>query len=388
MDTATREAVCGAAVTAARAVGYEGAGTIEFIADASSGLRADRIWFMEMNTRLQVEHPVTELITGVDLVEWQLRIASGEALPKTQGELSIDGHAMEARLYAENPATGFLPSTGPLRHFHMPGGIRVDTAVEQGDTVTPHYDPMIAKLIVHASSRRSAAAKLSAACAEVEVWPVKTNAAFLARAASHPEFVAGRVDTSFIDTHGAQLVGSDDISAAVWAAAAHARVAAHREPGTPWAEGTGFRLNAAPRLRVEAQCGAERQWVMLDDHSDQPVKPLRTVRVGSETLVFERGSAFVFSEPASQADESSAHGDGAVRAPMPGRIIAVQVTAGAQVVRGQALVIVEAMKMEHTLTAPFDGLVAEVPHKVGDQVEEGAVLLKVQHGEQHDRSMV
>ena len=189
MDAATREAVCGAAVKAALAVGYEGAGTIEFIADASDGLRADRIWFMEMNTRLQVEHPVTECITGVDLVEWQLRVASGERLPKAQHELAFQGHAMEARLYAENPETGFLPSTGALTHFRLPAGVRVDTGVEQGGAVTPFYDPMIAKLIVHAPSRRAAAAKLASACAEVEVWPVKTNAAFLARAASHPEFV-------------------------------------------------------------------------------------------------------------------------------------------------------------------------------------------------------
>ena len=191
MDAATREAVCAAAVRAAKAVAYEGAGTVEFIADASEGLRADRIWFMEMNTRLQVEHPVTEAITGQDLVEWQLRVASGEPLPLRQDDLAISGHAMEARLYAENPASGFLPSTGVLEHLRLPTDIRVDSAVEEGSEVTPFYDPMIAKLIAHAPTREAVAAKLAKACGEVEVWPVKTNAAFLARCLAEPDFVAG-----------------------------------------------------------------------------------------------------------------------------------------------------------------------------------------------------
>ncbi len=236
MDAATRAAVCDAAVKAARAVDYVGAGTIEFIADASEGLRADRIWFMEMNTRLQVEHPVTEAITGVDLVEWQLRVASGEPLPLRQDELAIDGHAMEARLYAENPATGFLPSTGPLTRLRLPAGIRIDSGVEEGGKVTPFYDPMIAKLIAHAPDRAAAAAKLAAACAAVEVWPVRTNAAFLARAAADPEFVAGRVDTGFIARHADRLVpagGPDDTVAAAAAAALCRRRTPTRGPRSP-----------------------------------------------------------------------------------------------------------------------------------------------------------
>jgi acetyl/propionyl-CoA carboxylase alpha subunit len=200
MDEATRAAVCGAAVKAAQAVGYVGAGTVEFIADASEGLRADRIWFMEMNTRLQVEHPVTEMVTGQDLVEWQLLVASGEPLPLEQDEITLDGWAMEARLYAENPATGFLPSTGKLTHFRLPeGDVRVDSAVEEGGEVTPFYDPMIAKLIAHGVDREDAAQRLAEACRLVEVWPVKTNAAFLAKCASHPDFVDGAVDTGFIE---------------------------------------------------------------------------------------------------------------------------------------------------------------------------------------------
>ena len=196
---------------------YVGAGTIEFIADASEGLRADRIWFMEMNTRLQVEHPVTEAITGQDLVEWQLRVASGEPLPKRQDELAISGWAMEARLYAENPATGFLPSIGRLDRLRLPNDIRVDSGVEEGGEITAHYDPMIAKLIVHAASRTEAAAKLAKACGQIEVWPVRTNAGFLARAASHADFIAGRIDTGFIERHGAQLIPGiepDAVSAA------------------------------------------------------------------------------------------------------------------------------------------------------------------------------
>jgi acetyl/propionyl-CoA carboxylase alpha subunit len=374
MDASTREAVCSAAVKAARAVGYVGAGTIEFIADASEGLRADRIWFMEMNTRLQVEHPVTEAITGVDLVEWQLRVASGEPLPKAQHELSIRGHAMEARLYAENPATGFLPSTGPLTHFRLPRGVRVDTGVEQGGAVTPFYDPMIAKLIAHAPARAAAAAQLSAACAEVEVWPVKTNAAFLARAAAHPEFVAGRVDTGFIERHGAALVPAASIPAAVLTTAARARLDAHREPGTPWGAADGFRLNAEPKLLVEVQSGAVRERVALEGAAPAP---LSHAKVGGETLVFDRGETFAFEEPQSLAGGADAAGDGAIRAPMPGRVIAVQVADGEAVSKGQPLITVEAMKMEHTLTAPFAGRASAIAHDVGAQVSEGSVLLRI-----------
>ena len=203
MTAETRGALCAAAVRAGLAVGYQGAGTVEFIADASEGLRADRIWFMEMNTRLQVEHPVTEAITGVDLVEWQLRVACGEALPLQQDQITLRGHAMEARLYAEDPAKGFLPSAGRLLAHGVAGrGQSRYSGFEQGDFVTPHYDPMIAKLIVHADDRSAAAAALAKACAAVQVWPVKTNAAFLARCAAHADFVAARVDTDFI---GARL---------------------------------------------------------------------------------------------------------------------------------------------------------------------------------------
>ena len=217
MTAAVRESVCASAVAAARAVGYRGAGTVEFIADASEGLRADRIWFMEMNTRLQVEHPVTEAITGLDLVEWQLRVAAGEPLPLAQDAIRMDGWAMEARLYAENPATGFLPSTGRLETFRLPtdAGVRVDAGVEEGGEVTPFYDPMVAKLIVHAPTREAAAARLARACGAVRVWPVRTNAGFLQRCAADPDFVAGRVDTGFIPARQDALATPPPLAAAV-----------------------------------------------------------------------------------------------------------------------------------------------------------------------------
>jgi 3-methylcrotonyl-CoA carboxylase alpha subunit len=195
MDDATRAAVCAAAVRAAKAVDYVGAGTIEFIADASEGLRADRIWFMEMNTRLQVEHPVTEEITGQDLVEWQLRVASGEPLPCRQDELAINGWAMEARLYAEDPAKGFLPSIGTLDAFDLGEGARIDTGVEQGATISPFYDPMIAKVIAHGPTRHAARTRLSNVLEDAVIWPVRTNAGFLVKALDHPDFIAGTVDT-------------------------------------------------------------------------------------------------------------------------------------------------------------------------------------------------
>src|SRR3954471_7924810 len=201
MDAETREAVCGAAVRAAQAVNYENAGTIEFIADASDGLRADRIWFMEMNTRLQVEHPVTEEITSQDLVEWQLRVASGEKLPKTQEELTITGHAIEARLYAEDPAKGFLPSVGRLNTLVLPDCVRVETGVEPGDEVSSFYDPMIAKLVAAGETRDDAIDELAAMLDGVEVWPVRTNAGFLFNALTHPDFQAAKIDTGFIEKH-------------------------------------------------------------------------------------------------------------------------------------------------------------------------------------------
>ncbi len=382
MDAATRAAVCDAAVKAAKAVNYEGAGTVEFIADASEGLRADRIWFMEMNTRLQVEHPVTEMITGQDLVEWQLRVASGEPLPLKQGEITLNGWAMEARLYAENPATGFLPSTGKLTHFRLPDDeVRVDSAVEQGGEVTPFYDPMIAKLIVHGETRREAAEALADACASVEVWPVKTNAAFLARCAGHPDFVAGDVDTGFIERCLETLLGAGRPTAVVAAVAATALVElqSRDEQPTPWSAldgAIGFRLNGAPRRRMVVECGGG---VIEADLLDVDLFPEDLLVVDDdEVVVFESGEAFAFRRPRADAAGRGGESDGAVISPMPGKVVSVSVKAGDTVRKGQTLLVLEAMKMEHALAAPFDGVVAELAAVAGGQVSEGVVLVKLE----------
>ncbi|SMF78078.1 acetyl/propionyl/methylcrotonyl-CoA carboxylase subunit alpha [Allosphingosinicella indica] len=382
MDAETRAAVCGAAVKAAEAVDYVGAGTIEFIADASEGLRADRIWFMEMNTRLQVEHPVTEEITGQDLVEWQLRVASGEPLPKRQDDLAISGWAMEARLYAEDPAHEFLPSTGRLEHFDLGRRIRIDTGVEEGDRVTPFYDPMIAKLIASGDTREEAIDTFLGALDEVEVWPVKTNAAFLARCAADADFRAGRVDTGFIPSRIDALVPSSEPGDGVWAMAATAMLASDfgraAAPGDPWRALQGFRANDAAETGVALRQGGETRVVDTDDAELAGVATAQ----GDAMLVFAEGQAFAFTLPgAGGAGAGGAGSDGTLLSPMPGRIIAVDARQGDSVKKGQKLVTLEAMKMEHSLVAPFDGVVAAIDAAEGAQVTEGAMLVKIEKGE-------
>jgi 3-methylcrotonyl-CoA carboxylase alpha subunit len=376
MDAETREFVCSIAVKAARAVNYVGAGTIEFIADASQGLRADRIWFMEMNTRLQVEHPVTEAITGQDLVEWQLRVASGEPLPRTQDELQIDGWAMEARLYAENPTAGFLPSTGPLRHLRLPTGIRVDSGIEEGGEVTGFYDPMIAKLIVHAPNRKAAARKLTAACAGVEVWPVRTNAAFLARVAGDAAFVAGDIDTGFIDRHAVTLIPAPEPSEEVVQAAARTLLHEGELECGPWDNLIGFRQSAAACSRVDVAVGTTAYWVAIDPA--RPAGPVSIASIDGQRVLFWRGEAWNFGLPDSvRVAGTVAVSDGALQSPMPGRIVSVAVRLGQNVTKGQTLLTLEAMKMEHALIAPFDGTVGELTVSVGDQVAENVTLVRI-----------
>ncbi|ODP36711.1 acetyl-CoA carboxylase biotin carboxylase subunit [Sphingomonas turrisvirgatae] len=376
MDATTREAICAAAVQAARAVDYVGAGTIEFIADASDGLRADRIWFMEMNTRLQVEHPVTEAITGQDLVEWQLRVASGEPLPKRQDELAIDGWAMEARLYAEDPAKGFLPSVGRLDHCRFPqGGIRIDTGVEQGAEVSPFYDPMIAKLIVAASTREETIALLRQGMAGVAVWPVKTNAGFLHRTLAHSQFIAGNVTTGFIAEHQDELVPADRPGDLLLKQAARAIVA---EQGTA-APLTGFRLNAVPHRMVHLDVDGETYVVEADR---APYASVQISAMGSNgALVTQDGMSVAAFVRRGTGAAGGVAGDGAVLAPMPGRIISVDVSEGDLVIAGQKLLTLEAMKMEHTLTAPFDGVVAELGATAGAQVQVEALLARIEQAE-------
>jgi 3-methylcrotonyl-CoA carboxylase alpha subunit len=369
LDAATREVVCGAAVRAARAVNYVGAGTIEFIADASEGLRSDRIWFMEMNTRLQVEHPVTEAITGQDLVEWQLRVASGDKLPLRQEDITLHGWAIEARLYAENPTSGFLPSIGRLDRLRFPAGLRIDSGVEEGCEVTPYYDPMIAKLVAHAPDRVSAAARLAAGCATIEVWPVHTNAGFLARAAADLDFVAGNIDTGFIERHAARLVPGAEPGARVIAAAAAALVP--KGGADPWASLSGFRLNAPPDRRVAIEIGGAT-------HVAQVAAGGTTAEFCGVRVLFLDGEAWAFSAPqGGQFTGGAGPQDGLMTSPMPGRVASVAVSVGDHVVKGQKLVVVEAMKMELGLVAPFDGVIDLLSAAEGGQVREGELLLRV-----------
>jgi 3-methylcrotonyl-CoA carboxylase alpha subunit len=369
MDDATRATLTAAAVKAAKAVNYAGAGTVEFIADGSQGLRADRIWFMEMNTRLQVEHPVTEAITGEDLVEWQLRVASGEKLPKTQNELTINGWAMEARLYAENPATGFLPSTGKLEHLKFPSNIRVDTGIEQGSEVMPDYDPLLAKLIVHAPSRREAAAGLAQACRAVQVWPVKTNAGFLVRAISDPEFMRGGIDTGFIARNSAALVPAAEPSQAVIAAAAAALLP--QDKTDPWLALTGFRAGGSPQTQVAVEIGGR---TFLAD----PTAGGEIVQAGDTRLLFLDGDVWAFAPPRPGAGGEAENSDGMVLAPMPGAVVLVDAIKGRGIKRGERLLVLQAMKMEYSLVAPFDGIVTDLVVVAGSQVKEGALLARIE----------
>ena len=287
-------------------------------------------------------------------MEWQLRVASGEPLPLSQDQIGLNGWAMEARLYAEDPASGFLPSIGPLTHFKLPADIRVDSAVEQGGVVTPFYDPMIAKLIVHAPARAAAAARLVDACRAVEVWPVKTNAAFLARCAADPDFVAGRLDTGFIEARLDRLVPDGTPSASVLAAAAASRVAAARTvsggDASPWSALTGFRINAPSSNRFWLNLAGAERTVEIDAASPPP--PRSVLKRHGQTIVFEDGLAWAFSAESAVSGAAQAASDGQIRSPMPGKIVQAPVAEGETVTKGQVLVVLEAMKMEHALTLP------------------------------------
>jgi 3-methylcrotonyl-CoA carboxylase alpha subunit len=402
MDEATRAAVCAAAVKAAKAVDYVGAGTIEFIADASEGLRADRIWFMEMNTRLQVEHPVTEEITGQDLVEWQLRVASGETLPKRQDELAIKGWAMEARLYAEDPTHDFLPSIGPLERFAVGGhNVRVDTGVEEGGRISSYYDPMIAKLIAHGRTREEAIRNLANACNKVAIWPVKSNAGFLYLALRSKAFGEAEIDTGFIARHWDSLMPSDkapdDVQRSAAVQAIHSEVSGwpqflswiseessplpHPHAGNVWREALGFRLNGE-KAPIEIRLSDDRYdyLIPLGDDLESHTWTATPYR-GGVIVEGARGQTYVFHPWRAGASSTAAAGDGAIISPMPGKLIAVEVRQGDAVTKGQKLVTLEAMKMEHSLSAPFDGIVAELNASEGAQVSEGALLARIEKEE-------
>jgi 3-methylcrotonyl-CoA carboxylase alpha subunit len=389
MDEATREQLCAAAVKAAKAVDYVGAGTIEFIADASEGLRADRIWFMEMNTRLQVEHPVTEEITGVDLVEWQLRVASGEPLPKRQDELSINGWAMEARLYAEDPAKGFLPSTGTLSDFFLDDEVaRIETGVGEGSEISPFYDPMIAKIVAKGATRAEVIERLAFSCDDVLTWPVRNNAGFLCASLRHPEFQTGNVDTGFISREMDALVAGAEVSDGLLTMAAvniylkgggsRGAFDSHDEEaaGEPWRDLLGLRLNAPDLTKVWMLANGQTR--SGDARGNQAGAGSFLSHTDDGMVIVDRGWPHLFELPRYNGTGVGGAHDGDILSPMPGKIIAVEVTQGQSVTKGQKLLTLEAMKMEHSLTAPFDGVVAELNAVAGAQVQVEALLVRIE----------
>jgi 3-methylcrotonyl-CoA carboxylase alpha subunit len=397
MTEAMRAAMGQAAVRAAEAIGYSGAGTVEFIVDGSDGLRPDRFWFMEMNTRLQVEHPVTEAITGVDLVEWQLRVAAGEGLPMGQEDLAIHGHAFEARLYAEDVPKGFLPATGTLSHLVFPDMARAESGVRAGDEISPWYDPMIAKIITHGPTRAVALRRLSAALAQTQVAGTVTNLGFLGALAGHAGFAAGEVDTGLIAREIETLMVAPEAGPCEAALATLAGLGLLEEAP----EAAGFTLwqplsrevrlvhggkEIVARLTTrsgtahdieigEARVEARRvggQWRL--DGAPAP----RVAVAGHRITVFARyGLTFDLVDPL--ARDSAAGGDAdLIEAPMPGLVKAVFAAAGQAVVKGDRLAVLEAMKMEHSLLAARDGVVAEVLVAAGDQVSAGAALVRLE----------
>ncbi len=388
MDEVTRAAICDAAVRAAKAVDYVGAGTIEFIADASDGLRADRIWFMEMNTRLQVEHPVTEEITGVDLVEWQLRVASGEKLPKRQDELSINGWAIEARLYAEDPAREFLPSVGRLEHFYLcdyGSRDRIESGVEEGDTLSPFYDPMIAKLISLGADREEARSNLIEVIGRSYVAPVKSNAGFLFECLHHQEFIDASLSTNFIVKNEAELeplkipsdAAAEDGLSQLISDYPHKEMSYYEHQLGP----NAFRLNRERQNETVLYDGPRAVHVKFQPMWVSPPNGEgHAYPVDQDSVIIvERGQSFLFSVRApTGGSAAAAAGDGAIVAPMPGKVTSVEVAAGEMVTKGQRLLTLEAMKMEHGLVAPFDGVVAELNAVAGAQVQVDAVLARVE----------
>ncbi len=415
-----------AAVAAAKAVGYVGAGTVEFIAEPDG-----RFYFMEMNTRLQVEHPVTEMITGLDLVEWQLRVAAGQPLPLTQEQLSMTGHAIEARIYAENPDNGFLPSIGTLSHLRLPehvafrnGTIRVDGGVREGDTISPYYDPMIAKLIVRGENREQAIARMHDALAQTHVVGVRTNLAFLGKLMENTAFATADLDTGLIEKNREQLLPEHtEAPLPALACVAATWISVQGQTGQnqnrlshtadPWDNTDGWRLAGCYHQTLQLQDGdtahtlamhrENGQWRLVHQDRDYPItwsakqdgeswqtqvnldgRNYRAVIVREDEQAWlfgtaETGGTRVFGLPdmlRHAADESADHG-GNLTAPMPGKIISLSVKAGDTVKKGDALMVMEAMKMEHGISAPTDGVVEEIFFAVGDQVSDGAELIRI-----------
>src|SRR6266571_1302607 len=398
MTPEVRAAMGKAAVEAAKAVGYVGAGTVEFIADGSRGLRRDAFWFMEMNTRLQVEHPVTEAVTGLDLVEWQFRVAAGEKLAFAPGKVPLAGHAVEARLYAEDPEKGFLPSTGRLAALEFPAaeGIRVDAGVVAGGEVTPYYDPMIAKVIAHAATRDQALDRLAAALERTRVAGPRTNLAFLAALLRADDFRRGAFDTGFIDRNLAALgavprgrdAGAAAFGAARLLAREQARIAARAEAGaSPWDATDAFQLAGARTVSLPVLVDGEGVNAALHYGASGPAVTVDGAAPAEDAAALDGGEAIYVLRGGRQTvvrltdfeaiDVEHLDSDGAVAAPMHGKVLAILVEPGAAVAKGQRVAVIEAMKMEHALTAPIDGIVADISASVGNQVAEGARVMMI-----------
>ncbi|CAG0934354.1 geranyl-CoA carboxylase alpha subunit [Rhodocyclaceae bacterium] len=402
VDPGLRARMGEAAVRAAKAIGYVGAGTIEFL------LAEGDFVFMEMNTRLQVEHPVTELVTGLDLVDLQLRVAAGEPLPLGQDDVRLDGHAIEARLYAENPDAGFIPQTGTLLRWQVPAGVRVDAGVDSGTEITSHYDPLLAKIIAHGKTREEARQKLVAALRDTTALGVTTNKAFLAGCLEHPEFTARRATTDFIAAHFAPQADADPRSELLAAAAlVLAQKSAARLPQpelafwrssgaatTHFTLGLGtravsLRLTSLGNNRFEAAVGEVRNEIELIDATGDAWRiafaglhlAVRHAFDAEGRLHLEvDGVQAVITDLTMQPAQSreSASSSGRLTPPMNGRVVAVLAEAGARVKRGQGLIVLESMKMEHTLAAPCDGVLAELTCAVGEQVAPGKLLARVE----------
>jgi 3-methylcrotonyl-CoA carboxylase alpha subunit len=410
-----------AAVAAAKSINYTGAGTVEFIATQDG-----TFYFMEMNTRLQVEHPVTEMITGIDLVKLQLAVAAGEPIPFAQNEIPMSGHAIEARIYAENPAKGFLPATGTLRHLREPAAgefgpharpLRIDSGVREGDAITPHYDPMIAKLVAWGENREIALGRLRAALAGCEIVGLATNVEFLERTVACKAFASGDLDTGLIERSRAELfpaeagAGDEDLAAAALAellaeqAQSAAAAQASGDPHSPWHIVDGWRLNLGSHHelvfaegershRVEVHFTTSglrylrdgREWPLAGKDEDGALQVqlgdaayrVRAVRDGAQWHLFRDGAHRALTLQSAQTAPEPDSALGSLAAPMPGKVLQVLVQAGAKVAKGTPLVLLEAMKMEHTIAAPHDGRVAEIHFRAGDQVAEGAELLRLE----------
>ena len=409
-----RLAIGEAAIRAGQTVGYVNAGTVEFLMDQDGGL-----FFIEMNTRLQVEHPVTEMITGQDLVEWQLRVAAGEPLPLTQEQISLCGHAIEARIYAEDPRRGFLPSTGRLDHLRFPSeepALRIETGVAQGDDVSPFYDPMLAKIVVHGPDRETALRRLRMALAATEIVGPETNLGFLSRIARDPDFAAGAIDTGFVELDSERLLALPEAEndwfvavASLWLLGRQreqALIAAEQSADrySPWHRVDGWRLNDEARQILRFRLG--EQAVEVDARVDgagyllqigagrtvaaAEIEPngqlavwlngeachLRVVERADQLHLFTpKGHRRIDRLDPLTLAETEDEADDVLTAPMPGKIIRQPVAAGDRIKRGATLLVLEAMKMEHTITAPSDGQVVRLRYAEGDQVEEGAILV-------------